>query len=100
MEVIVGDVAVSAEYVPYMGSSAGTALLLLALLIVYRCKYYPSAPIVAILGLLLFNDMLQIAFELPTYLTNPLEVLCLTSVVGTTFFRLASCTFAATQTTG
>lgn len=100
MEVIVGDIQVASEYVPYMSASAATAVLLLTLLIVYRCKYHPAAPIVAILGLLLFNDMLQIAFELATYLTNPPEVICLVSVVGTTFFRLASCTLSSTQTIG
>lgn len=100
MEVIVGDFAVAQEYVPYMWASAATALLLIALLIVYRCKYHPAAPIVAILGLLLFNDMLQIVFELATYLTDPPEIICLVSVVGTTFFRLASCTLIVIQIIG
>lgn len=95
-----GSIAVEEAYVPYMGASAGTALLLLALLVVYRWKYHPAAPIVAILGLLLFNDMLQLLFELATYVSDPLEVVCLVSIVGTTFFRLASCTRRPTQTTG
>jgi hypothetical protein len=95
-----GNVEVSAAYVPYMWTSAATALLLLVLLAVYWCKYHPAAPIVGILGLLLFNDMLQLAFELATYMTDPPELVCLVSVVGTTFFRLASCTRPPTQTTG
>lgn len=57
-----GNIEVAAVYIPYMGVSAGTALLLLALLVIYRCKYHPAAPIVGILGLLLFNDMLQMIF--------------------------------------
>lgn len=66
-----GSIQVAEEYIPYMAASSATALLLLVLLIVYRCKYHPSAPIIAILGLLLFNDMLQIGFELATYLSSP-----------------------------
>lgn len=95
-----GNIEIAAVYLPYMGVSAGTALILFALLVIYRCKYHPAAPIVGILGLLLFNDMLQMIFELATYMTDPPEIVCLVSVVGTTFFRLASCTFPLKQTTG
>lgn len=62
------------------------------LLLFYVCKYHPSAPIVAILALLLFNDLLQILFELTTFMSEPPFVVCVIGITGSTFFRLASCT--------
>ena len=95
-----GNIEVAEGYLPYMSTSAATAVLLLLLLLLYRFKYHPAAPIVAILGLLLLNDMLQLTFELATYMTEPPEVVCLVSVTGTTFFRLASCKYLTMQTIG
>lgn len=86
------DNVVAEPNIPYLVASSFTAAFLLLLLVYYACKYRPSAPIVAILALLLFNDFLQTIFELPTYLAKPPNILCLTSIVGTTFFRLAAST--------
>lgn len=85
---------------PYLLASSLAALCLLGTLVVYRAKYYPSAAILSILGLLLFNDLLQTVCELPSYLSAPPNALCLASVIGTTFFRLSASTAPPTQTTG
>lgn len=59
-------------------------------MIVYGIKFHPSAPIVAILMLLIFNDLLLSLFEIPTFLDSMPNGLCLAGIIGTTFFRLAS----------
>jgi hypothetical protein len=76
--------------IPYLAAASFTAALSLTLLLIYRIRFYPSAPIVSILTLLLFNDFFQILFELPTYFAASVDVVCLISTIGTTFFRLAS----------
>jgi hypothetical protein len=93
MEVLADGIVVTQQNVPYLLVEGITALVLLILLLVYFCKFHPSAPIVGILGLLLFNDMLQILFELPAFIDQPPELVCLVSITGSTFFRLASCTY-------
>jgi len=48
--------------IPYLIASSLTAAFLLFLLIFYRVKFYPAAPIANILALLLFNDFFQTLF--------------------------------------
>lgn len=91
MEVQVGEIQVIQENIPYLAVEGATAIFELILLLVYACKFHPSAPIVAILALLLFNDFFQLLFELATFVNEPPFVLCLISITGSTFFRLASC---------
>lgn len=70
------------------------------LLFAYRLKFQDAPPIVAILGLLLFNQLLMLLFEIPGYYSNLPNWVCLVSIMGTTFFRLAQCNNSLTQTIG
>ena len=47
--------------VPYLVLSALAGGVLLVLLAVYRCRYYPSAPIANVIAFLLTNELLQMA---------------------------------------
>lgn len=68
MEAQVGEIQIIQENIPYLAVEGAIAIFELILLLVYACKYHPSAPIVAILGLLLFNDFFQLVFELATFI--------------------------------
>lgn len=96
MEVQVGEIQIIQGNLPYLAVEGAIAIFELILLLVYACKYHPSAPIVAILALLLFNDFFQLLFELATFINEPPFVLCLISITGSSFFRLASCIFLIT----
>ncbi len=86
--------------VPFLAFSASTIFILLILLLVYRFCLRQAPPIVAILALLLFNDIAELSFQLAAYLENINNAVCLVSVIGTTFFRLASCTASFLQIIG
>lgn len=85
-------VSIANSYLAYLIVSAITAAILFILLIIYSCKFYPSVPITGILALLIFNDLLQLIFEMGSYFQQPPVVICIVSIIGTTFFRLAACT--------
>jgi hypothetical protein len=84
-------VSIADSYLAYLIVSAVTAAILLGLLLIYACKFYPSVPITGILALLIFNDLLQIIFEMGSYFQQPPVLICIVSIIGTTFFRLAAC---------
>lgn len=77
--------------VPFLALSSTTIVALLTLLLIYRFRLKQTPPILAILGLLLFNDIAELIFQLPAYFSNIPNVVCLISLMGTTFFRLATC---------
>lgn len=95
-----GGVTIADSYLAYLIVSAVTATILFVLLVIYACKFYPSVPITGILSLLIFNDLLQLIFEMGSYFQQPPVVLCIVSIIGTTFFRLAACTPHRTQIIG
>lgn len=79
--------------IPYMAVCSSVALFLAVILLVYQFKFNDSPPIVSILALLLFNQLVMLLFEIPGYFAYIPNWVCLTSIVGTTFFRLAQCSF-------
>jgi hypothetical protein len=84
-------VTIADSYLAYLVVSAITAAILFTLLLIYSCKFYPSVPITGILALLIFNDLLQLIFEMGSYFQQPPVLICIVSIIGTTFFRLAAC---------
>lgn len=90
----------SATNLPYLVVCSLVAVWLLCLLVAFRIRFYDSPPIVAILALLLLNSFLEMVFELPGYFENTPNSVCLVSITGVTFFRLASCTLYLSQIIG
>ena len=78
--------------VPYLIVCCIVVIFIVMLLMAYWTAYYDSPPIVAILALLMLNHLFMLLFEVPAYMEDIPNWACLGSIIGTTFFRLASCT--------